>query len=300
MLRRGVVPLVKAAGSGVGPEVVSAGLRPVQKAAAIFGTANAVGFGISATTGSHYHLDAIGTGAFALAAMALRGTELRQQVSAAAISVWATKLAGFLFYRVLQVQHDARLDAMLSTTGGALGFWVVSFAWGWIVSLPHSVAAAVAPAVRPRFGGLLDVVGLAGFAAGFALETAADLQKMAFKNDPATRGHNCDVGVWQLSQHPNYLGNLLVWTGVMLLNVPTLLAAGGGGRPWLRMLAAATSPLFLYVLFSGQASGTIGNSVQLAEAKYGADPRYRRWVAETPLIFPTVDSITRALRGAGK
>ena len=73
---------------------------------AIIGAANALGFGVSVATGSHYHLDLLGTGVFAVSAIATRGTELRQQLSAACIGLWSTKLAGFLLYRVLQTHHD--------------------------------------------------------------------------------------------------------------------------------------------------------------------------------------------------
>ena len=296
---RALTPLVAAAGAsrfskGV---VATAGLR---QAVSTLGAVNVAGFGISAATGSHYHIDLLGTGAFAVAALASRGSgELRQQVSAGAVTLWSVKLASFLFYRVLQTTTDARLETVLSTTSGALGFWVATFAWNLLADLPHFVAAGVAKGARPPFGRALDWAGLGVFASGFALETAADLQKTAFKQ--SNPGRFCDVGVWQLSQHPNYFGNLLVWVGITLLNAPTLLApGGGGGRNWLRMAAGLLSPAFLYALFSGQATGAIGNSIELAEARYGKDPRFQRWLAETPMIIPTAASVLRFLKGGGE
>lgn len=300
MLRR-AAPLaarsvVTAARLGISSNAVVA-TSPLGTSTALFAAANGLGFGISAATSSHLHLDIIGTGVFAAVAWVLRGVELRQRISAFCVGLWATKLAGFLFYRAFQTKHDARLDSTLETNKGALGFWAISFLWGWVVSLPHIVAAGVPLKARPPFGrfGLLS---LAVFAAGLLLESAADLTKLGFKNEPANRGKFCDAGVWTLSQHPNYLGNLMVWSGITLLNVPTLLAASG--RPTLRLLAAAASPLFLYALFQGQASGAVANAVELAHTKYGADPAYTRYVAETPLIFPSATSLTRALRGSKK
>ena len=56
-----------------------------------------------------------------------------------------------------------------------------------------------------------------------------------------------------------WFGNLLLWTGITLLNAPSLLApsptSGGRLRRALRLGAAALSPLFMVALFSGQASG---------------------------------------------
>lgn len=174
---------------------------PVATSAAVFGAANALGLGISAVTGWHYHLDLIGTGVFAVAAYATRGVTLAQGCSAAAVALWAGKLASFLFYRALLTKHDARLTDTLATTSGQAGFWVVSFLWGWVVSLPHTLAAAVPVAERPEFGAM-HVVGLALFALGLTIESGADLQKWLFKADPANKGLFCDVGVWKLCQHP--------------------------------------------------------------------------------------------------
>ena len=76
-------------------------MGPVASSAAIFGAANGLGLGISLATGWHYHLDLIGTGIFAVAAMAVAGQAPLQRASAFAVAGWAVKLAGFLFYRAL-------------------------------------------------------------------------------------------------------------------------------------------------------------------------------------------------------
>jgi len=253
---------------------------------------NGLGFAISATTGSHYHLDLLGTGAFAATAWVLRHGDIRQRVSAMAMGVWAGKLAGFLFYRVLHTKHDARLDAQLATVQGAAGFWFVSAVWGIVVSLPHTLGAGVPRSARPRFGRWLDVAGLGIFAGGLILETVADAQKWAFKQLPGNRGRFCDVGVWQVSQHPNWFANILVWSGMLSLNAPTLLAAPGGGVRYLG--AAAASPMFMGALFYAQATDMIASTQALADARYGDDPRYISYKASTPLLVPTPHSVWNA------
>ena len=206
-------------------DVIAPWIEPSVTSAAVFGIANTLGFGISVATGSHLHLDLIGTGVFAASALVLRGATRSQNLSAAAIALWSAKLASFLFYRVLQTKHDARLGDMLSTVSGAATFWVASFLWGWLVSLPHTLAAGVPVAARPAGVPLLAKFGALMFAAGFAVETVADLQKWAFKNDAANAGKYCGVGLWKMSQHPNWAGNLLLWSGILVINAPTLLAA---------------------------------------------------------------------------
>ena len=81
------------------PPLLSAG--PFAVSTALFGAANALGLGLSALTGWHYHLDIIGTGIFAVAAYASRGASLTQGCSAAAVALWAIKLACVAWSRSL-------------------------------------------------------------------------------------------------------------------------------------------------------------------------------------------------------
>ena len=71
-------------------------------------------------------------------------------------AAWATRLATFLFYRVLHTGHDARLDAQLATAGGAVGFWAVSFLWGVVASAPHALGAPASGSVW-RWASINDV-----------------------------------------------------------------------------------------------------------------------------------------------
>lgn len=50
---------------------------------------------------------------------------LRIKLSSGAMCVWGAKLAGFLFFRALKVNHDTRLDDTLSSVGG-IGEWMSS------------------------------------------------------------------------------------------------------------------------------------------------------------------------------
>ena len=94
---------------------------PLATSTKIFGAANLLGLGVSLATGSHYHLDLLGTGAFTLAAIATAGSDPRQRVSAAAVGIWSAKLAAFLVYRVCHTTHEARLDGTLASASGGLG-----------------------------------------------------------------------------------------------------------------------------------------------------------------------------------
>jgi steroid 5-alpha reductase family enzyme len=147
-----------------------------------------------------------------------------------------------------------------------------------------ATSSAAGTPLTTQLGTLLYCIGL-------TFETLADLQKWNFKK--TNPGQFCNVGVWSLSQHPNWFGNLALWSGIFLLNAPALIDRVGesGGlfqQLWgaRRMLVALMSPLFLWALFSGQASGSITPALEMANKKYGNDPAYLDYVANVPLVIP--------------
>ena len=81
----GAAPILSAA---AGP---AAAVPALAQSAMVFGAANTVGFGISVATGSHVHLDLIGTGVFAVAAGMVGGRgDLRQSLSSMGVAVHST------------------------------------------------------------------------------------------------------------------------------------------------------------------------------------------------------------------
>lgn len=287
---------------------------PFLQSMSIFAGVNALGFIISLATGSHLHLDLLGTGAFALASLpALLFTTAtttatsvpsrrRVFLSTAAVCTWSVKLAGFLFFRASQVKTDGRLDDTLSTVSGTFGFWLISFLWGVICSLPHTLGTTSSKQgnrITLVVGGILYVLGL-------VTESLADYQKWMFKNQHP--GKFCNEGLWSVSQHPNFFGNLLLWSGIFIMNSDSLIGqnvnvnvAGGKGGilSWLwrakRLFVAMLSPCFMWMLFSGQANGSITNAVELAHQKYGNDPAFQEYIQGVPQIIPNLASWLKQL-----
>lgn len=257
--------------------------------------ANVLGLVLSLVTTSHFHVDLLGTGAFAAAALPTlldKTLSTRVRLSSAAVVAWGTKLAGFLFFRILQTGHDGRLDGVLSEPVYAAGFWVFSLAWGLLCSLPHALGTTSRAAGNP----VALAAGGALFAAGILTETTADYQKWMFK--AAHPGEFCNAGLWSLSQHPNWFGNLLLWTGILVMNasalvepvVPPAKATSLVRRilSFKRVGIALLSPLFMLYLFQGQASGSITDSLNMSMERYGygKNADFTKYIDTTPLIFP--------------
>ena len=67
----------------------------------------------------------------------------------------------------------------------------------------------------------LDNLGFIVILFGIAYESIADYQLMQFKNDIKNRGKLLQSGLWKLSRHPNYFGEILVWWGFFITTLTT-------------------------------------------------------------------------------
>jgi steroid 5-alpha reductase family enzyme len=131
------------------------------------------------------------------------------------------ELALYLLYRVLKRGKDERFDAIRLNFLPFLGFWIFQMVWVWVVCLP--VMFVNTETSRAPLGAA-DGVGIAMWAVGLTIQIVSDLQKNAFRMDPANNGKWCDAGLWYFSRHPNYFGEILrEWHFAMHLRPALLL-----------------------------------------------------------------------------
>lgn len=141
----------------------------------------------------------------------------------ALVCIARLELAGFLLYRVLKRGKDDRFDNIREKFLAFLVFWIFQMLWAWGVSLPVTFAnsdIAVSVPFEAR-----DWAGLAMFIVGFVIQVVADFQKDAFRADPANRRRVCNVGVWSISRHPNFFGEMLLWWGIWTICTPVFAAS---------------------------------------------------------------------------
>ena len=198
--------------------------------------------------------------------------DARSLILGALVIFWAARLGSFLLVRNLRTGGDDRFETIRVAPLRFLSVWTIQGLW---VSLTAAAAWIAISSAESAPLGWSAWVGVAVWLIGFAIEVTADLQKSRFKKNPANSGKFISTGLWSVVRHPNYLGEILLWIGVLVVAAPVL-----QGWQWVALL----SPLFVIVLLT-RVSG-----IPLLEAKaertWGEDPEYREYRAKTPALIP--------------
>ena len=199
-------------------------------------------------------------------------TDARAYLLAAMVMLWAGRLGTFLFVRVLESGGDARFDEIKGDFGRFLFLWTLQGLWVALTLGP--ALAAVTSSSRPPLG-WAALVGSLVWMSGFVVEVVADEQKRRFRKDESNRGRFISHGLWAWSRHPNYFGEIVLWTGIAIIAVPAL-----EGWP----LATLVSPAFVALLLV-RISG-IPLLEERADARWGGQPEYEGYKARTPVLVP--------------
>jgi steroid 5-alpha reductase family enzyme len=195
------------------------------------------------------------------------------------VLLWAVRLGAFLFARIRRVGKDSRFDGMREDFLRFLKFWLLQGLSVWVIMLAALLGYTES---SPRLTAL-SWVGLCVFGIGLFVESVADSQKRRFKDDPNNKGKWIDAGVWRMSRHPNYLGEMMVWVGLYLVVVPSL--------SFVPALVALLSPLYIITLLSF-VSG-IPLLEKSAQEKWGSQKEFQRYKSEVPVLIPTLRSLRR-------
>lgn len=207
-----------------------------------------------------------------LALLLSEDLDARAVIVGAMVLVWSLRLGSFLFRRIRKDGKDGRFDQIKTDPVRFLMSWTLQGLW---VLLTAAAALAIITGTTRAPLGVVGIVGTAVWLLGFTFEVVADRQKSAFKQDPANEGDFIDVGLWRWSRHPNYFGEITLWTGVAILAVPVL-----SGWQW----ATLISPVFVTVLLT-RVSG-VPMLERRADERWGDDPDYQQYKADTPVLVP--------------
>ncbi len=200
------------------------------------------------------------------------GLDARAWIAAAMVVIWAARLGSFLFRRVRRDGKDGRFDAIKVDFLRFLMTWTLQGLW---VTFTAAAALAIITSAERRTLGIVGVIGIVVWVIGFGFEAISDQQKSAFRADPANDGRFITTGLWAWSRHPNYFGEITLWTGMAILALPIL-----SGWRWV----ALVSPVFVTLLLT-RISG-LPMLERRAAKRWGDEAEYQRYVAEVPVLVP--------------
>ena len=117
----------------------------------------------------------------------------------------------------------------------------------------------------------LDILGIIIWMIGFYFEAVGDAQLIRFKNNPNNQGKLLQEGLWSLTRHPNYFGEVVQWWGIGFI----ALAVQGG---WMGLIGPLTIT-YLILKVSG---------IPMLEKNMQSHPDFKNYKEKTNAFFPKI------------
>ena len=198
----------------------------------------------------------------------LSGLNIQNLIVVTLISIWAIRLGTFLFGRIHKDGEDKRFRTIKTSASQFFMTWTLQGMW---VSICTMCAITAISSSQGIIANALFYLGLAFFIVGFAIEVVSDQQKSAFRAVPENKEKFITSGLWSKSQHPNYFGEILLWSAIALLSISSL-----NGTQYLTLI----SPIFTYVLLV-YISG-VRMLDDMGNKKWGHIEEYKEYKRNTP------------------
>ena len=199
------------------------------------------------------------------------GLDLRSTIIGLMIVIWALRLSSFLFLRVKKVGEDVRFKEIKKSFSRFLlaftlqGFWVFMCTFPALIVLTSSNFEVD---IFLIFGSILWLF-------GFLYEVIADKQKSNFNIN--NKGKFISSGLWSLSRHPNYFGEITLWTGITIISITVL-----SGFQYLALL----TPLFIFRLLNNISGVNLLEDI--GNKRWGSEKEYQTYIKKTPKFFPKI------------
>lgn len=193
---------------------------------------------------------------------------------------YGVRLSGFLLVRELKNASFKKTEVAKETLAKngekKMPIFVLATIWVFVSIL---YAAQVSPMLFRYENGAEDIiVPIVGFVVsilGLVLETVADQQKSAQKKE------NPDMvatkGLYKIVRCPNYLGEIIFWTGVFISGITAYQGVG----EWIMAIIAYIC--IVYIMFNG------AQRLEKRQiARYGDNEEYNAYASKTPIIIPLI------------
>ncbi|MBP3588003.1 MAG: DUF1295 domain-containing protein [Clostridia bacterium] len=205
-----------------------------------------------------------------------QGLSLGTVICCVLFIIYGCRLGGYLAFREFGSSSYRKNMVGEIKDGKTVPFGVKIAIWVTCAALYVTQIAGVFYRLHNGSGSSLwTYIGAAIMVCGIVLESAADIQKNAAKKINPRRF--VDTGLYRLVRCPNYLGEMIFWTGVLISGIG---AVSGAGQ-WIVVLIGYIGIIF--VMFSG------ARRLEIRQNKnYGDDPEYQKYVRTVPILVPFI------------
>ncbi len=191
---------------------------------------------------------------------------------------YGVRLSGFLLVRELKSitfkKTDVAKETLEKNKEKKMPIFVLVTIW---VSVAVLYVAQVSPMLfrytNASSDVIVPVIGVIVSVAGLILETIADNQKSAQKK--VRPDMVATQGLYKLVRCPNYLGEIIFWTGIFISGVTTYATVG----QWITAVLAYIC--IVYIMFNGAQ-----RLEKRQMARYGENEEYNAYADKTPIIIP--------------
>lgn len=189
---------------------------------------------------------------------------------------YGARLSGFLLVRELKSASFNKAMKSVMKPEKPMPIFVSISIWVCVAIL---YTMQLSPMLYRLYNGVQDVlfpmIGAVISVAGLALESLADRQKSEQKSKRPDMV--ATEGLYRIVRCPNYLGEIIFWTGVLVGAFGALQGAG----QWIMAIVAWV--LIVFIMFNG------AQRLEKRQMKrYGSDPAYNAYADKTPIILPFV------------
>lgn len=185
------------------------------------------------------------------------------------IIIWSLRLGTFLFIRIKKAGEDKRFREIKKSFSWFLMAFTVSGMWVSICTI--CALTGISNGIELT---MVTYIGIIIFIVGFTVEIISDNQKTNFRKIEGNKDKFITTGLWKYSRHPNYLGEIILWTGVTIISYSSL---------EVNQLFTLISPIFTYLLLV-HVSG-INFLEKSGEKKWGHLNDYKEYQRKTPRLF---------------
>ena len=191
---------------------------------------------------------------------------------------YGARLSGFLLVREFKDASFKKTtvgkETLAKNTEKKMPVFVLFFIWIFVSAL---YVAQISPMLfRYKNGSedvIVPVIGFAVSICGLVLESLADSQKSAQKKENPNKV--AMKGLYRIVRCPNYFGEIVFWTGVLVSGVTTFSGIG----QWITAIIAYICIVF--IMFNGAQ-----RLEKRQMGRYASDAEYNEYADKTPIIIP--------------